>query len=137
MKIRKLTPDDCPKIDEWIAKDPFHSGKGDSSFFFEPCSEGFAVEDDSGDVMYVRISRALRVNACFDPDARERNKETMTLLSQWLAKMAADSGFREVTWTSENPALRAFGKTIGYTATPDMVMPVEPTVRAGSKDNQE
>lgn len=125
MNIRKLTPEDRPQIDAWIDADKFHAGKGDSSFFFEPFSEAFAVEDDAGDVMYVRIARALRVNAVFSGDP-ERNKEAMTNLAVWLAKMAADSGFREVTWTSENPALRAFGKTLGYTPTPDMVMPVEP-----------
>jgi hypothetical protein len=73
------------------------------------------------------------VNACFDPDARERNKETMTLLSQWLAKMAADSGFREVTWTSENPALRAFGKTIGFEEQPTLILPIEPSNDQGKQ----
>jgi hypothetical protein len=127
MNLRKLTEADRPKIDEWIAKDPFHAGKGSSEFFFAPHTDGFAVEDDAGDVIYVRLARALRVNAVFDPAVPERNKETMTLLAQFLKKMAEESAYREVVWTSDNRALRAFGTTIGYTATPDMVMPVEPS----------
>ena len=126
MKLRKLTDEDRPQIDAWIEKDKFHAGKGSSDFFFEPASDAFAVEDDAGDVMYVRIARSLRVNACFDPDARDRNKETIPQLLNFLEKMASDSGFREVVWTSENRALRMFGTTLGYAPTPDMVMPVKP-----------
>jgi hypothetical protein len=125
MNFRKITEADCPQINAAIEADPFHAGKGTSEFFFEPFSEAFAVGDSEGDVMYVRISRALRVNAVFAGDAR-RNKEVMTNLAKVLAKQAEDSGFREVVFTSENPKLRAFGETIGFAAKPDLVMPVEP-----------
>ena len=125
MNLRKLTDDDRPLIDARIQADPFHAGKGDSSFFFEPYSESFAVSDSEGDVMHVRISRALRVNAVFSGD-RKRNAEVMPVLAKALGQMAEDAGFKEIVWTSENAALRKFGTTIGFDEVPDLVMPVNP-----------
>lgn len=127
MNLRKITPEDCPSIDQAIAKDPWHTGKGSSEFFFDPYTEAFVLSDDGGPVLNVRLARALRVNIVFsDPDARERNKETMKILAHFLKKQAEVSGVREVTYTSENRALRIFGQRLGFKPTPDMVMPVEP-----------
>jgi hypothetical protein len=127
MNLRKITEDDRPAIDESIARDPFHAGRGSSDFFFEPCTESFALEGPDGATMFVRLARALRVNIVFvDAAAREKNKEVMTDLAEFLKKMAKDAGFREVVYTSENGALRAFGETVGFNPAPDMVMPVEP-----------
>jgi hypothetical protein len=132
MQLRKLTLDDCPRIDQEIAKDPWHAGKGTSEFFFEPSTEAFVLSDDAGEVLNVRLARALRVNIVFsDPNARDRNKETMKQLAGWLREMAKSAGYREVTYTSENPLLRRFGRTVGFSEVPDMVMTVEP------KSNQE
>jgi hypothetical protein len=127
MNLRKITPEDCPNIDAAISKDPWHAGKGSSAFFFDPYTEAFVLSDDDGPVLNVRLSRALRVNIVFnDADARERNKETMAMLAQFLKQQAEQSGVREITYTSENRALRVFGQRLGFKPTPDMVMTVEP-----------
>jgi hypothetical protein len=127
MNLRKITDADRPQIADSIACDPWHDGRGSADFFFEPHTDAFVISDSEGDVLNVRLSRALRVNIVFnDPDARERNKETMTHLANLLRTMAGESGFREVVYTSENRALRAFGQTLGFNPTPDMVMTVDP-----------
>jgi hypothetical protein len=129
MRLRKIEESDRPKIDELIAKDPWHAGEGSADFFFEPFSEGLAIHNSAGDVVYFRISRALRINAVFDPDARESNKEIMTLAAKFFAENARTSGFREVSFTSANPALRKFGKTLGFSEEPTLIMPVDPAVK--------
>ena len=127
MILRKITEEDRPKIDELIAKDKWHAGDGTSDFFFQPFSEGLAFEDEAGNAVYFRIARALRINAVFDCDAREANKEILTEAGKFFEHSAKTSGFREVVWTSENPALRKFGTVIGFTEQPDLVMNVEPS----------
>jgi hypothetical protein len=127
MNLRKITETDRPQIVDSSARNPWHDGQGSADFFFEPHTDSFILEDDNGPVLNVRLARALRVNIVFnDPDARERNKETMTHLANFLRTMAGESGFREVVYTSENRALRAFGQTLGFSPTPDMVMSVDP-----------
>ena len=127
MKLRKITEEDRPKIDELIAKDKWHAGDGMSDFFFQPFAEAIAFEDDAGSVVYFRIARALRINAVFDADARESNKEILTQAAKFFDHSAKSSGIREVVWTSKNPALRKFGATIGFSEQPDLVMNVEPS----------
>jgi hypothetical protein len=138
MNLRKLTEEDRPAIDEAIKNDQFHSGRGDSSFFFEPCTESFVISDDTGDVLNVRLARALRVNIVFaDPDAHERNKTAMADLALFLQKSAAESGHKEVVFTSANPRLRKFGTTVGFEEQPTLVMAVEPSVPVGSEGSRE
>ena len=128
MILRKITEEDRPKIDAFIAKDQWHAGDGTSDFFFEPFSEGIAIED-AGSVVYFRVARALRINAVFDCDARESNKEILKQASKFFEASAASSGMRECLFTSENPALRKFGPVIGFREEPTLVMNVEPTVK--------
>jgi len=130
MKLRKITDEDRPKIDDCIARDSFHAGDGSSAFFFEPFSEAIAIEDEAGHVVYFRVSRALRINAVFDADARESNKEILKHASKFFEENAKTSGFRECVFTSANPALRKFGPVIGFHEEPTLIMNVEPTMQA-------
>jgi hypothetical protein len=127
MRLRKIEESDRPKIDAFIAGDPWHAGDGSSDYFFEPFSEGIAIEDDAGNVVFFRIARALRINAVFDADARESNKEIMTQAAKFFEENARTSGFREISFTSKNPALRRFGRTLGFNEEPTLIMPVQPS----------
>jgi len=127
MNLRKITDADRPKIDEFIASDPWHAGDGSPDFFFKPFSEALAIEDDAGNVVFFRVSRALRINAVFNTDAREGNKEILKHASKFFEESAKNSGIRECVFTSKNPALRKFGPVIGFHEEPTLVMDVEPS----------
>lgn len=126
MNIRKITEADKPLIDDFIARDPYHAGKGTSDFYFEPCTEAFWIENEEGRIA-VRLSRTMRINAAFDPSARKNNAGLLTELTAWVAEAAAKSGFREVMFRTENDELAAFEKNLGFAGSPnEMLMNVEP-----------
>jgi hypothetical protein len=137
LKLRKVTEDDRAKIVAFIANDPFHKDAGTSDFFFEPFADSMVISDDEGHEIFVRIARALRVNAVFDARESEANKKLMAELAAFLKQSGEESGFREVVYTSANPRLRAFGETLGFVPQPDLVMTLEPVERVGSQGIRE
>lgn len=111
-----------------IEKDSFHAGLGTSDFYFEPFTEAFWVENEEGGIA-VRLSRTMRVNASFDPDARKNNAVLLTEFTNWIANAAAQSGYREVMFRTENDSLAAFEKNLGFAGSPnEMLMNIEPVV---------
>ena len=122
MNLRKADENDRKRIAELIEKDPYHAGKGSADFFFEPGSECMAVEEN-GHTFYVRIARALRINAIFDPEQKSKNARMLIKFTPAIAEMARQSGFLELVFATENPDLAKFEHKLGFDAAPgDMTM---------------
>lgn len=121
---RTISDDEKKVIAEWIEKDYFHKpGEGSPEFFEADGTETIAIEDEEGNVAYARLSRALRIHMVFDPSQRKRNAEMLTEFTAWIAQSAADSGHKELVFSSENKALRDFEENLGFSPSPnDMVM---------------
>lgn len=138
MKIRMATTEDKPRLAEMIAKDPYHAGKLTPEFFLgeiwdavnskwlkDPTIECAAVEDDDGTVFYVRYNRAFRMSIQFDKDLKFRNRKSLLEAFPVFKNMAKTSGFKEIVFDSESPALVAFTKKrMGFKASPDYVLPI-------------
>lgn len=124
MNIRKANEEDRKRIAEMIESDPWHKDKGTADYFFEDGSECMAVEEN-GNTFYVRIARALRINAIFDPEKKSKNARMLIKFTPALAEMARQSGFKEMIFSTENPELANFEERLGFLPAPaDMTMKV-------------
>ena len=124
MNIRKANEEDKQRIAEMIDADVWHAGKGSADYFFEDGSECMAVEE-KGHTFYVRIARALRINAIFDPEKKSKNARMLIKFTPALAEMARQSGFKEMIFSTENPELAKFEERLGFLPAPtDMTMKV-------------
>jgi len=60
MKFTPTIPDDLPQIAEWIASDPHHRDDADAMSwmpFATNCIVSTCVEDKSGPVLYIKVSK--------------------------------------------------------------------------------
>lgn len=132
MNIRKANEEDRQRIAEMIEADPWHKDKGAADYFFEPGSECMAVEEN-GNTFYVRIARALRINAIFDPEKKSKNARMLIKFTPALAEMARQSGFLEMVFGTENPELAKFEERLGFAPAPgDMTMTLPVLEKVGA-----
>ncbi len=101
--IRLAGPSDYPTLASMLAADADHAGTA-PEFFFEPGSDLYCVEDERGPVLYLRLSRALRIDVQFRPGSSAGDRmRTARVLAQgmpWLERQARDAGFKELIFTS-------------------------------------
>jgi hypothetical protein len=125
VNFRATTQADKPVIGTWIASDPAHRDRMDSSFFAD--GEGkasvYCIGDEQGPVMFVRQEvegESTRLHTQFPPDAPGIRKRVAEALHEAYPVVAADAksrGFKQVVFESESPALiRYMIGTFGFTA---------------------
>src|SRR5215472_6783485 len=97
-KLREVDQSDYAKIEEWIVADPYHASLFDPDFFLgrevngegklvtDPRASCYALEDAQGEVFYIRLSRATRVNIQFPPVANHNQRKRVAMgLMQGMA----------------------------------------------------
>lgn len=125
MRCRKITESDKPTISKWISRDPDHSKKKmTAEFFFVPETLPFAIEDETGVVMFVRIDlhgAAAVMHIQFDEGERRRTAIALIKSFPIVRDSAKSVGARAIIFDSVSPSLIAFcKKRLGFQALPNV-----------------
>lgn len=153
--LRALGEEDYRRLDQWIAADPAHAGILDPEFFMgqaidrsgelaaDPRVTVCALDDDKGTLMYLRLTRASRVQIQFPPTpepegSREGFKHRREIVNALIRGMAflevalEHAGATEWIFESESPQLRAMvEKRMGFVSSPREMVRVIPRLSSG------
>jgi hypothetical protein len=121
-------------LEDWIDKDQYHRMTMSPEFFLgqrrandhwvpDPRPSCYVIEDASGTVMFVRLSRAARVHLQFMPMsgvlARTRTATALISGMKFLEIGLARAGAEEWIFSTEHPALAALSRMrLGFTESP-------------------
>jgi hypothetical protein len=134
--IRGVEEGDRPRLTEWIANDPAHVGILKPDFFLglkrsnsgelepDPRPTCMAMEDSSGLLFFIRISRAARVYIQFPPESvpSARRRIALGLLKgmAYLECGLARAGVEQWVFDTRSPRLKhVAGLRLGFVASPD------------------
>lgn len=107
---RMLEEGDQVLLELSLAKDAYHK-ETPAEFFYAPGSVCNVYEDETGPIMFVRGTKALRVDIQFtDNNDFERNKKALSEAFGPFAAKAKAAGFTELVFFSESPLLMFFCK---------------------------
>lgn len=91
-----------------LARDEQHIGTK-PEFFIQPGTIAKVYEDEQGPILFLRGAKALRLDAQFvDNNDYKRNMRAMLVGFDSLAKKAAEHGFTEIVFTTNNQAFQKF-----------------------------
>jgi hypothetical protein len=116
MKLRPINSNDKFLVEKWIAKDDDHSNRCDAAFFTKADagkSECFAVEDDIGTIMYIRVESVARFHVQFDCTERERTREALKSFVPEIEKLLKPR-YTQIIWESVSKPLISFMSKFGY-----------------------
>ena len=119
LKYRHTTPEDIPKIDEWVSVDPVHKDTMKGSDFVlaegEKGTQCIEVQDEAGaTIFYLRFRNALIVETQFPPESSLR---TAKALKEALAFFMASSkklGYHALFFNSMSEGLIRFFEKLGF-----------------------
>jgi hypothetical protein len=121
--LRTVNNLDLPTLTNWIARDADHSARGvTADFFQQPIS--FAIDDDKGPIMYVRLepmdSEIIRLHIQFDEGERRRTAVALARHFPQVRDLIAQSGCRYIVFDSVSETLVRFcQKHFGFINLPD------------------
>jgi len=119
MQVRDITDNDHQTLQDWIENDPDHRDTN-LEFFTQARGLTHVWEDQEGTVMFVKLSKSLRIDIQFDENNEQRNAQTIVAGLPVLAAQARDAGFEEIIFCSKSPKLVAFlRKIFKFQAEPD------------------
>jgi len=133
LKYRHTTNEDIPKIEEWMAADPFHAGVMKASDFVlapdEKGSQCIEVQDDNGTVFYLRLRNALIVETQFPPAykpetfgylrQRVRIAKALKEAFAFFSQSSKNLGYHAMFFNSISESLIAFFEKHGFVALKD------------------
>jgi len=111
--VRPVEERDRAFIEAQIAKDPYHAGKMDASYFINtfPGEDAWVIENRQGQVvLYFRTKVAARLAMLFGNQESNENRDALTKGVEWLTQSLAYNRFREIIFDTEGPALKAMAK---------------------------
>lgn len=109
-KDRWLNEDDRALLEASLSVDPFHKDTP-ADFFYDPRSVCEVYEDGQGPVMFVRGTKALRIDVQFvNNKDRLRNAKAMLANIERVAEQARRAGFTELVFCTDNVELNEFAK---------------------------
>jgi hypothetical protein len=115
MGIRKPSQEDRPLLQQWIAEDEDHRDTTAPDFWLAEDSLSHVYEDANGPVLFVKMSKVLRLDIQFDNRAKIRNAKTILRGFPALAENARRAGFKEIVFCSKSQGLTGFlQRTFGF-----------------------
>lgn len=121
MEVTIATVDtDRAHLDAALSKDEYHPTTT-SDFFLPLTPDGDpdvryvtnCYSDEAGPILYVRQTKALRIDMCFaDNKDSKRNKAAMLFGWDALCSNARRNGFTEIITSTNSPALKFFGTEV-------------------------
>lgn len=105
---RLLEESDLSLLELSLSQDEYHTETA-PEFFLEPGTATKVYEDESGPILFVKGTPALRIDIQFvDNNDARRNIKCMSEGFPPLAAKARENGFKEVIFNTSNPLLKAF-----------------------------
>lgn len=121
LTYRPVTEADREKLAEWIAADDDHRGKCDPDFWLKP-EEGvrlFAVQDEQGDVFFVRGENCLRLHIQFcSVTERKRLAKAIDEFTPMIASGARQQKYKQLIFESVFKPLIRFLSRRGFRSSP-------------------
>jgi len=117
LKLRPLSSEDYPVIDEWISRDPDHSSKGWTSANFNGLV-AFVVEDEVGVIMFLGVEGGplARMYIQFDTGQERRTALALNECSPKIKEGLKNAGCTQLVFESVSRPLIAFCKRrLGFT----------------------
>jgi hypothetical protein len=146
LTLRPVEAHDRPALESWIEQDEAHRECVSADFFMGLDENGqpdgratcYVIQDADGEIFYIRLSRASRVNIQFAPEAsreqRERNRDALIKGMAFLEGLLCDAGAEEWIFETKTPALRAMAlKRMGFVESPRELRRVIPSPEAMRK----
>ena len=107
---RMIAPEDHALLADSLKDDQYHQ-KTTPEFFYAPGSFCKVYEDSEGPVMFVRGTKAIRLDIQFVNNRDfERNRKTMVEEFSAFADSCRQAGFTEIVFNTTSPLLRRFCK---------------------------
>lgn len=107
---RFIEPSDLTLLEFSLAKDEHHKGTR-PEFFFQHGTVCKVYEDDQGVALFVRGSKALRLDLQYvSNEDTKRNMKVMLEGFDKLAQKAKDNGFSEVIFNTNSEMMKRFCK---------------------------
>jgi hypothetical protein len=127
---------DLERLEDWIDADEAHRGIFAPAYFMsgpfaaDPRPSCYALEDESGVVFYVRLSRAARVRIQFAPEQDVMQRRVIRGLFNGMAfleSLLEDAGCEEWIFDTANPKLKSIAqRMLGFTeSTHELVKNIE------------
>lgn len=114
-KIRPMTKDDFPALQEAINKDTFHPGEWTTDHFADPTVFPEVIEDAKGAAVFVRFSKVLRISCVWaESENMGRNARAIIAGLRDAIEQGVKSGYKEIIVTTEHPPLAEFLKKFGF-----------------------
>lgn len=114
LAVRPLTESDRVAAQKFL--DEAHGGRINADVFYEKGCISLVVEDAQGEVMFVRLTPAFRVDIQFLPEHSRRTP----LAVRSLFKYATEKfGAKEYIFETRVPMLARFMKIFGFNHEPD------------------
>lgn len=103
-----MNESDEPLVEASLGRDDFHKTTK-VGFFKEKGTVTKVYEDERGSILFARMSLSVRIDIQFVDNAdTERNRQAMLEGFPRLLEAARASGYKELTFQSDNPMLRRF-----------------------------
>jgi len=124
LKFRKTTEADRKKLEKWIAADPDHKDRGNPEFWLpqDPAEhiQTFAVQDEQGEVFYVRGENCLRLHIQFAPASEKRRlAKAISEFSDTISRSAKKLKYTEIIFESVFAPLIRFLEKRGFHSSPN------------------
>lgn len=109
-ELRRISPSDDALLCDALKRDQYHEGTK-PEFFYAPGSLCNLYSDEQGPVVFVRGTKALRLDMQFiDNDDDSRNGRMLMEGFPGVVAQAKAAGFTELVFTSNSPKLIEFCK---------------------------
>lgn len=121
LKFRKTSEADRNRLEEWIQQDPDH--KGQTVDFWLPQNDShvqtYAVQDEHGDIFFVRQENVLRLHIQFaPPNEKKRLARAISEFSHNIILGAKKTGYKQVIFDSVFAPLIRFLEKRGFRSSP-------------------
>lgn len=111
IKTRFIDENDRAVLEESLKKDDFHK-ETTADFFYDTRVVTNVYEDEMSPIMFVRGSKALRMDIQFlDNKDNKRNAKALLALGSRIIEQARNAGFNEMIFNTTNKNLANFCKT--------------------------
>jgi hypothetical protein len=120
LKSRSVTEQDRIKLEQWIAADPDHVGRGNPDFWIksEPHVRQFVMQDSCGDIFFVRAENVLRLHIQFAPDQKIRTARAIDEFTPLIAVGAKKEHYKQLIFESVFQPLIGFLEKRGFHSSP-------------------
>jgi hypothetical protein len=116
---RVVVESDFPTIEKEVRADACHRDWLKPAFFTEKDTQSVVYEDESGPILFARLSSALRIHIQFCDVEKERTRRCLITQFSDIVKRARENGYKQIVFETESPTLKWFcHRYLGFSNSP-------------------